>query len=697
MVTPADGVDASTLAAALGVELLRAPGPGGVAVLGLPEGTTPEAFIGQLRLDTRIASASPLGRTYAAGKDGSEDYTSYQWHLDAIDTSAKSTTSGLSDVVVAVADSGVAYETTREFTAATTLSKTTFVSPWDFINDDAHPNDDSGHGTHVTSLIASSGAVAGVAAGVTVMPIKVLDADNTGDEAALIDGITWATQGGADVLNMSLTFAPGYSPSPALLAAIGDALDAGMILVAAAGNDAESRVGWPAAARGVIAVGASTMSSADAKYLTPTDYSNLGLRLDVLAPGGDLDADSNGDGLPDGILAESIDPDDPTSTGFWWMTGTSQSTALVTGTVARMLASGSSQRQVFSGLHQGSKHVILEDDTGTASKVSDPLAAGLGTGVLSVSGAISEALSGNSESLGAPLYAVASIPYIQDNGDGTVSPALWMMAFDDSGATAKPTLFVTFSGSTGGWASCTPDESLSCTVTGPAADPDDDPAWLVSVDAVVVSGLPHRPGTALLATDSLEILLAALAEEPELNGDELLALHFADGTDDMLGDVAESYVLMNTGTGLADSPIGPLSIILSPRLIDGCGSCTDLELDLDGTGLADSPIGPLSVRILSGTGLADSPIGPLSFRLVIIEGTGLADSPIGPLSFLGGSEPLRASAIDHDGAVILMSEGLAPMLSLEGTATGDWLEAGGGLTEAGYPAASAAQSVVVED
>ena len=78
--------------------------------------------------------------------------------------------SAVTSKVVAVLDTGVAYETWGGFTAADTLSSTAFTAPYDFINDDNHPNDDNEHGTHIASLIASSGAVTGVAAGVSLTP-----------------------------------------------------------------------------------------------------------------------------------------------------------------------------------------------------------------------------------------------------------------------------------------------------------------------------------------------------------------------------------------------------------------------------------------------------------------------------------------------------------------------------------------------
>ncbi len=111
---------------------------------------------------------------------------------------------------MAVLDSGVAFERYRGFRRAPDLRRSTFVHPWDFVDHDRHPNDRYGHGTHVTGTIAEATnndlAVAGVAYGVKIMPLKVLNDFGEGDSVAIARAIRYAAKHGADVINLSLEF-----------------------------------------------------------------------------------------------------------------------------------------------------------------------------------------------------------------------------------------------------------------------------------------------------------------------------------------------------------------------------------------------------------------------------------------------------------------------------------------------------------
>ena len=144
-------------------------------------------------------------------------YSPYQWNFDnaagsGIDTEEAWNISTGSGVVVAVIDTGIAYETAlrsgRNYYQAPDLASTCFVSGYDFINADAHPNDDQGHGTHVAGTIAQSTnngmGVAGVAYGSCIMPIKALDANGSGSYSAIADSVYYAVNNGAKVINMSL-------------------------------------------------------------------------------------------------------------------------------------------------------------------------------------------------------------------------------------------------------------------------------------------------------------------------------------------------------------------------------------------------------------------------------------------------------------------------------------------------------------
>ncbi|MEU6853418.1 S8 family serine peptidase [Actinacidiphila alni] len=140
------------------------------------------------------------------------------------------------------------------------------VGGYDFVNGDADPMDDNAHGTHVAGIIAGKaaekGGVTGAAPDAQLLAYKVMDADGSGLTSTIIAGIEAAVDPAnphrADVINMSIG-GPGDGSDPLSLAASA-AVDAGVVVVTAAGNEGPGpyTVGAPAAARGVIAVGAST-------------------------------------------------------------------------------------------------------------------------------------------------------------------------------------------------------------------------------------------------------------------------------------------------------------------------------------------------------------------------------------------------------------------------------------------------------
>ncbi|MBI4404051.1 MAG: S8 family serine peptidase [Deltaproteobacteria bacterium] len=155
----------------------------------------------------------------------------------------------------------------------------------DFINGDDIPNDDHGHGTHVAGTIAAIAnngiGIAGVAPESRILAIKVLSGNGSGDLSGLAEGIRYAADNGATVINMSLgAFFEEDSP-PYLTDSIRYAHDKNVVIVAAAGNSsANVRNFVPANDPRVIAVSAFNYSDAKAWF------SNFGNRISVAAPGG---------------------------------------------------------------------------------------------------------------------------------------------------------------------------------------------------------------------------------------------------------------------------------------------------------------------------------------------------------------------------------------------------------------------------
>jgi len=269
-----------------------------------------------------------------------------QWSLTQIKASEAWDISpgGDSTVTVAVLDTGVAYENYSDirgvYAQATDFGGTTFVPGYDFINNDGHANDDHGHGTAVASILAATTnnatGIAGIAYAAKIMPVKVLDQYGAGTDVTIADGIYWAVDNGAKVLNLSLG---SVDHSPILKEAVDYVIKVkGAVVVAAAGNQGRESLLYPARYLDVVAVGASNMNGNRAWY------SNYGEGLDLLAPGGDLKADLDGNGTADGILFEMIkkvqNPKDFTNFEFRLGHGTSFATPHVSATIAIMVVRG---------------------------------------------------------------------------------------------------------------------------------------------------------------------------------------------------------------------------------------------------------------------------------------------------------------------------------------------------------------------
>ncbi len=264
-----------------------------------------------------------------------DPYYKHQWHLDQIQMPEAWTMSRGADVVVAVIDTGVLFRSHERFRQAPDLAGTRFVSGRDFVDNDRYADDEHGHGTHVAGTIAQTTdnqlGVAGVAPSAAIMPIRVLDARGAGRWGAIAAGIRWAADHGADVINMSLG---GGTSSRSIQQAINHAHRKGVVIVAAAGNTGRGRVEFPAAHRHTIAVGAVRFDE------TLSFYSSWGTALDVVAPGGDLRVDQNKDGLPDGVLQNTMIRGNPGAHDYLAFQGTSMAAPHVAGVAALLRANG---------------------------------------------------------------------------------------------------------------------------------------------------------------------------------------------------------------------------------------------------------------------------------------------------------------------------------------------------------------------
>ena len=273
--------------------------PGGSEQLQIEDGETVRETIAELRKDPNVRYAVPNWRAHAAAEAPNDPGFRLQWNLfgpyginvvEAWTLAEGLGAPGGRGAVVAVLDSGVAFERNGRYRRAPDLRRSTFVHPWDFIQRDRHPNDVYGHGTHVAGTIAQTTnngiGTAGIAYNAKIMPLRVLDAHGEGDSAAIARAIRYAVRHRADVINLSLEFPPEVRAAeiPDVVSALHYARRRGVVVTAAAGNQTDIAVAYPARVSSVIAVAATTITGCQA------DYSNSGDDLDVAAPGGGADA-----------------------------------------------------------------------------------------------------------------------------------------------------------------------------------------------------------------------------------------------------------------------------------------------------------------------------------------------------------------------------------------------------------------------
>jgi serine protease len=280
-------------------------------VVRLPRGETVGAAVRRLRARPGVLSANPSYIAHASafvpddpGDGEPGGWEALQWNfLPFVGVDAPDAWQHLIDagrpggqgVVVAVLDTGIAYSDHGKFLRSPDFSSVRFVHGHDFVDNDAFPNDENGHGTHVAGTIAEGTGngvgLTGLAYGAKLMPVRVLDQNGQGDTVPIAKGIRWAVKHGAQVVNMSFEFPSGITRQqiPGILDALRYARHKGVLVVGAAGNAAARTVAYPARSPDVLSVGATT------EHGCLADYSDRGQDLDMVAPGGGKDAKLPGD------------------------------------------------------------------------------------------------------------------------------------------------------------------------------------------------------------------------------------------------------------------------------------------------------------------------------------------------------------------------------------------------------------------
>jgi subtilisin family serine protease len=256
----------------------------------------------------------------AASAATNDPLRSHQWGLDMIRADeAHAVTSG-SGAVVAVIDTGI--------DAAHPDLQGRVLPGHDFVDSDGTPQDGQGHGTHVSGIIAADAnngvGVDSVAPGAKILAVRVLDDSGSGTSTAVAAGIDWATDHGADVINLSLSGSVplgGLGQEADIDAAIGRALARNVVVVAAAGNDSLPLCENNPFGGRVLCVGA-----VDRRGLR-SFYSSFGQGVNIVAPGGS--------GLPgsDEDIVSTYNNGD-----YQYLAGTSQAAPHVSG-VAALLGS----------------------------------------------------------------------------------------------------------------------------------------------------------------------------------------------------------------------------------------------------------------------------------------------------------------------------------------------------------------------
>jgi len=261
------------------------------------------------RVDTKYANLNY--KVYSSATTPNDSYYGYQWHYNAINLpEAWDITTGSDNIIVAVIDTGIVLHPDLD---SRVIAGYDFISDPESANDgdgvDSNPFDDmSGisnlmmcgenkchshyHGTHVAGTIGAvtnnNHGVAGVTWNTKIMPIRVLGIGGSGSAYDIVQGIKYAAglpnvsgtipSKKANIINMSLG---GQMSCPQEYQdAINAAVNAGVFVVAAAGNDYSNIIGTPANCDNVMSVGAV------GRNLKKTDYSNYGENLDIAAPGG---------------------------------------------------------------------------------------------------------------------------------------------------------------------------------------------------------------------------------------------------------------------------------------------------------------------------------------------------------------------------------------------------------------------------
>jgi len=202
------------------------------------------------------------------------------------------------------------------------------IKGWDFAYEDRRPEDGFGHGTNIATVIGANTnnliGFSGVDRNCKLMNCKNLNSENTGEYSWWAESIKYAVDNGANIINMS---EGGDDYSKVLKTAIDYAIESGVLLTAAMMNKGDSRDYYPASYKGVFAVGATDTDDKRCRKFSWGGGSCWGKHISVVAPGNKI---------------YGLDYENNDNYEVYW-SGTSQSTAIVSGIASLLLAQNKSR------------------------------------------------------------------------------------------------------------------------------------------------------------------------------------------------------------------------------------------------------------------------------------------------------------------------------------------------------------------
>ena len=311
----------------------------------------------------------------------------FQWNFDQVQAEEAWESSAGDDVVVAVSDTGVAFDEDKDrgIEQPRDLEGTERVDGYDFVDDDNFAWDGHGHGTHVAGTIAQTTnnayGVAGLAHESAIMPLRVLNSSGFGDISDIADSIRYAADNGADIINLSLG---GPLPSLVLKRAVDYAHEQGVLVVAAAGNSGKNAPSYPAAFEHVFAVSATQYDR------TTTFYSQWGGFVDIAAPGGNTRVDQNDDGRPDGVLQQTLKDGETDEHDFVLFMGTSMASPHVAAGAALVASQGVTHPDRIAEVLQESADDSERDRFDNRDAYTDRYGSGIMNAAASVDHALTE-------------------------------------------------------------------------------------------------------------------------------------------------------------------------------------------------------------------------------------------------------------------------------------------------------------------